>query len=319
MRDERAVFGLVALHLLIAAPGAACLVALGLLPPRLRELLAAAGPAFLVGIVVCGVPLIVLVVIGVPVSGPVMVATAAVATFAFAAVARGRSGVEPLLATGEQPPFYEVAIERALLGVIAVYILFGNLAFTNLPTLWDDANVWSLKALTLYYHDGLVDGVARNHQLSYAHLDYPILQPLLESGFFRAIGEVDLRLWHVEIWVVFGAALWTLAWLLAPLGKRWLWVVVIAVLAISPVAGLNVTLGDADLTMATLIGCGVLAFGIWLERGRLGHALLVGGAANVKNKGLAFGLAIFLAMALVLATSRGRSRCATSAWRSQQP
>ena len=93
---------------------------------------------------------------------------------------------------------------------------------------------------------------------------------------------------------------------------RWPSVVVIAVLAVSPVAISNVTLGDADLTMAALIGCGTLAFGIWIDRGQPAHALigglLVGGAANVKNEGMAFGLAVVLALALVVVASPGCSR-----------
>ena len=146
------------------------------------------------------------------------VATVALVTIAFVAAARRRKLVVAPPAKPGAPPLYEVVIERAVLGVTVVYFALGALAFTDLPTLWDNANIWSLKALDLYYHDGLVDGLARNAQLTYAHIDYPILLPLLEAGYFRAIGEVDLRLWHVELWALFAAALWTLAWLLAQLG-----------------------------------------------------------------------------------------------------
>lgn len=312
MSDPRAVLGILLLHLLIVAPGAACLVFLGLLRARPRALLLAAGPAFFTGLAVTGVALIALVTVGVAVNGLVMVLTAVAVTAVFAVLARRRAPATLPAPAGGPPPLLEVVIERAVLGLIAVYFAVGMFAFTHLPMLWDNANIWSRNGLMLYYHDGLVDGVARNPLLTYAHLDYPILQPLLEAGFFRAVGRVDVRLWHAELWIVFAAGLWTMTWLLAPLGRRWLWVVVIALLAVVPIPRQNVTVGDADLTMALFIGCGALAFGLWLEHGRRAYvvlgALFVAAAASVKNEGLAFGLATYLALLLVVAASRSGAR-----------
>jgi len=154
--------------------------------------------------------------------------------------------------------------------------------------------------------------VFRNPSLTYAHLDYPILQPLLEASFFRAVGGVDLRLWHVELWVVFAAAIWTLGWLLAPLGGRRPWVVVLAVLSVSPLVVSLTSLGNADATMAGLLGCATLSLGIWLERGGRAHvvlgALLLAGAASVKNDGLAYAAAVLVALAAVVLVQRGRGR-----------
>ena len=317
MRDERLVLGFFAFHLLVAAPGLALMYALGLVRPRPVALAAAAGPAFVIGLVVVGVPLIALVVLGVTVGTPASLAVLAVLTLGLglAALRRHQRERQVLAGVGSaaaRPPVVELVVERLVLAATAGYLALGSLAFAHVPTMWDDANIWSLKGLALYYHEGLIDGVARNSQLSGVHLDYPILQPLLEASFFRAIGGVDLRLWHVELWVLFAALLWTLAWLLAPLGKRWLWTLVLATLSVSGILITNITLGDADTTMAGLVGCATLSFGIWLERGQRSHALLgalfIAGAANVKNEGLAFGVAIGVALVLVVALGRVRGR-----------
>lgn len=321
MRDERAVAGFLALHLLVAAPGFLLLYALGMLRPRAAAIVAAAGPAFLLGVALLGVPLIALLTLGVEVGDAESLGAVAVVSVLLgaAAVRRRRAGAAAPAAVDRPdegrdagPRRAGILVERALLAVIAAYVAFAALSFANLPTSWDDANIWSLRALGLYHHDGLVAEVFRNPEFSYAHLDYPILQPLLEASFFRALGGVDLRLWHLELWVVFAAALWTLAWLLAPLGRRWPWVLVIGLLAVSPVAIANVTLGVADLTMAALLGCGTLALGLWLDRGGLGYALLgaafLAAAANTKNEGLAFAVAVLVAMALVVLAAGPRRR-----------
>jgi len=305
MRDERVVLGLVLFHLLAAAPGMALLHALGLVRLSVWSVLAAAGPAVLLGLIVTGIPLILLAVLGAPVNAATALVVLGVATLALVAVGRrSRRGLAPPVAAGT-PRLAERPIEWIVLGAAALYFVVGARAFMNLETLWDDANIWSLRALGLFHFEGLVDGVGRNPQLTGVHLDYPILQPLVEASFFHAIGGVDLRLWHAELWLLLMLVVWMLAWLLAPLGRRWLWVFVLATLALSGIPVSNITLGDADLLMAGLLGCATLCLGIWLDRGSRAHVILaavfIAGAANVKNEGLVFGVA--LAVALCAATA----------------
>ena len=310
MRDERFLVGLVLFHALAAVPGLALLYALGLLKLRPLALLAAAGPSVLLGIVLVGIPLITLMVVGVSVGLAAALAVTAVVTLVLVLVAAGTRERRPVLLVATGPPgtLLEIVVERVVLAGTALYLLVGARAFTNLETLWDDANIWSLKGLGLYHQGTLVDGLANNPVLTGVHLDYPLLQPMTEATFFHAIGSVDLRLWHFELWVLMALAIWTLAWLLAPLGPRWPWTVVLATLALSGFVSGNVTFGHADLLMATLVGCATLAFGIWLQRGGLPYALLGGvllaGAANVKNEGMVFGTAI--GVALVVAAAFGR-------------
>ena len=140
------------------------------------------------------------------------------------------------------------------------------------------------------------------------HLDYPILQPVVEAGFFHAIGGVDLRLWHAELWAIFVSGIWTLAWLLAGRGGSRAWVIPVAVIALSNVAFGNVTLGDADATMAIFLCCAALALGIWIQGGLRRHALLgvvlLAAAVNIKNEGLVFAFALLVAAAIAM---QGRS------------
>jgi hypothetical protein len=310
MRDERLLLGLVLFHAFAAVPGLALLYALGLLKLRPLSLLAAAGPAVLLGVALVGIPLIALVVLGLSVGLAAALAVMVVVTLVLVLVAvRTReSRLVPLETSGPPATLMEVVVERVVLAGTALYLLIGARAFTNLETLWDDANIWSLKALGLYHQGTLVDGLANNPALTGVHLDYPLLQPMTEATFFHAIGSVDLRLWHFELWVLMAFAIWTLAWLLAPLGPRWPWTVVLATLALSGFVTGNITFGHADMLMAALVGCATLAFGIWLQRGGLPYALLggllLGAAANVKNEGLVFGTAI--GVALVLAAAVGR-------------
>ena len=310
MRDERFLVGLVLFHALAAAPGLALLYALGLLKLRPLALLAAAGPAVLLGIVLVGIPLITLMVVGVSVGLAAALAVTAVVTIVLVLVAAGTRERRPvpLMATGPRGTLVEFVAERVVLGGTALYLLVAAPTFRNLETLWDDANIWSLKALGLYHQGTLVDGLSNNPTLSGVHLDYPLLQPMTEATFFHALGSIDLRFWHFELWLLMALAIWTLAWLLAPLGPRWPWTVVLATLALSGIVTSNIQLGDADVLMAALVGCATLSFGIWLHRGGLPYALLGGvllaGAANVKNEGLVLGTAV--GVALVAAAAIGR-------------
>jgi hypothetical protein len=308
MRDERLLIGLVLLHLLLALPGLALLYALGLLRLRPLAVLAAGGPAMLLGVVLVGLPLIALVVLGVSLTAVTALVVMVVVTLVLVAVGTRGNRMRVPEPAGASGTLVERVVERVLLAAVAVYFVIAAPAFANLETLWDDANIWSLRALGLYHFGTLVDGLGRNPQLTGVHLDYPILQPLTEATFFRAIGAVDLRLWHSELWLLLALTIWTLAWLLARLGPRWPWVVVLATMAVSGIFIGNITLGDADMFMAALLGCGVVCFGVWLQFGALAYALLgavfLAGAASVKNEGLVFATA--LAVALVIAAVIGR-------------
>jgi len=312
MRDAGLLAGLVLLHILILLAGAALLLALGAVERKPRPLVAAAGPAFFFGVALLGPPLILLLVLGVEVGGPAMLAVAVGSTLVLGIVAVLRGDTWRAVEAGPPVPRNEVLISRVVLGLIAAYLLFALTGLINLSTSFDDANIWSLRGLGIYFHGELSDGIFRNSDLSFVHLDYPILQPVLEAGFFHAIGGVDLRLWHAELWAVFISGIWTMAWLLADRGGSRAWVIPVSVIALTSIGYGNVTLGDADATMAIFVGCAALTLGLWIEGGLRRHALLgavlLGAVVNVKNEGAVFAFALLLAAAVATLGRRSPAR-----------
>ncbi len=300
MRGVGLLAGLVLLHVLVTAAGAALLVALGYLERRPRALVLALGPAFLAGIAVLGPALILLLVLGVGVGGLALLIVDLAVIVGLGSIGLRRP---PRMGVAPPSPRPDVVLSRVVLAAVALYIAFGVSSLINLPTSFDDANIWSLRGLGIYFDGRLVDGIFRNPDFAYVHLDYPLLQPVLEAGFFHAIGKIDLRLWHAELWGVFASAVWTIAWLLSRLGGSRAWVVPVAVVALSGTALGNVTLGDADVTMAVFVGCATLALGLWIDSGERRNAilggLLLGAAINVKNEGLVLSVAVIVAAAVV--------------------
>jgi hypothetical protein len=312
MRGIDLLLGLVLLHVLVVLAGAALLMALGCVERRPRALALALGPAFFCGVALLGPPLILLLVLGVHVDRFLMIAVAVGATLALGAVALWRWEIRPVVEVTPPASRIEVLLSRVTIGLVAAYLVFGLSGLINLSTSFDDANIWSLRGLGIYSHGELASEIFRNPDFSYVHLDYPILQPVLEAGFFQAIGGVDLRLWHAELWTVFVSGIWTLAWLLTGRGGSFAWVAPIAVIALTNIGYGNVTLADADATLAIFIGCAALTLGIWIEGGLCRHAILgavlLGAAVNVKNEGLVFAFAVVVAAAAATLGRRSPAR-----------
>ena len=98
-------------------------------------------------------------------------------------------------------------------------------------------------------------------------------------------------------------------WRTSSAGRHGWTVLLFAPLAIAIASGpaQGVMRGDADVTMAVFLATGVLCLGLWVERARPGllpaAALLLGAAANVKNEGTVFAIAV---MVVALCASIGR-------------
>src|SRR5204862_6853182 len=147
-----------------------------------------------------------------------------------------------------------------------------------------------------------------------AHLDYPLLQPLLEALTFRAMGGIHLQEWHMSLWIVFASFVWTAGYLLRSRGSSVLVVLApLGAIALSPYSAYLTTTGYADVTLACFVGAGALAVGLWLDGGRVEYgllgAVLLAGAANVKNEGQTAAAAILVAALVLLRVGRdGRWR-----------
>ena len=146
-----AVIGFVGLQVLLLCSGIAALRAFGLYPMASgrRALIAALGPALLLGAAVVLPLLIVLLVVGIPVTVP----TAAVVGLGSAglaeALARRRRGLAAPRGGREEcmsGPSQAVRwLTRAGLAAAGAYVAFGAFALARLPTVGDDARIWSLR------------------------------------------------------------------------------------------------------------------------------------------------------------------------------
>lgn len=306
--------GFAAYHLAFVPPGLALLYALGFLR-RPRDVPAAIGPAYLAGVAVVMTPLVLLVVLDVGAKLPAFAALAFVLTAALGLVGwLRRERFEPVEA---EPPAsgLEAWIARIGIGVLAVFFTLTATAFSRAPTVGDDWAFWSYKALAFFHFDGKLEPIVfTGSDPGPAHHHYPIVQPLLESLFFRWVNEPQLQEWHVVLWVFFAAFLWTMLWLARSRGLPLLIVLIpVFALAIGDRSHRIVEIGYADVTVAAFVGVAALAVGLWLNGGGARYAILAGvmlaAGANTKNEGLVAAIAILVtAGATMLITRRGAWR-----------
>lgn len=311
MRQE---VGFVAFHLLFIAPGLALLYALGFVT-RLREVPAALGPAYLAGVAGTMSILLALLTLGAAVRLPLSVAVAGLLTVGLAAAGFLFARRRP--APDEPEPEaarigLEVWIARLVIGVVAAFFVIGFSSFLDLPSVGDDWRIWSYKALALYELGGTLDEkLYTTSTLGPAHPYYPMLQPLLQSVFFRATGEVQLQEFHAVLWLLYGSFIWTVVWL-ARTRRLPLFLIAlpVAALAFGTKNHESVTNGYADMTVSAFAGAGALAIGMWVRDGAARYAVLGGvlmaGAANTKNEGVMAAVAVLGVAAVFVLAQRWR-------------
>jgi hypothetical protein len=311
---SRSALGFAGLHLVFLAVGMALLYALGLVSQR-RHLLTAIGPAYLSGLGAVMPILILLLVAGAPVRLPALGATAAaliVVCVAVGIVGSRRGRVAAAAAPAPPATRGQTWATRAGIAALGLYFAVGASAFAKLGTGNDDWGFWSYKALLFFHFGGHLDpNLFAGRFPGPPHLDYPVLQPLLESLLFRAMGGVHLQEWHIAVWIVFAAFVWTVWFLVRSRGFDSLVVLApLGALALAPSAAGWAAAGMADVTVASFAAAGALAIGLWLDGAANAYALLgavlLTAAANTKNEGIAAAAAVLLAAAAALALTRTR-------------
>ena len=301
----RAELGFVAVQLALVAAGGGLLRALFGPQPLWRV----AGPAWLLGAAAVVPSLLILLVIGIPLSAPlVFVVALAIAAGGFA-VGRRRHG-EP--AERRRPS----GITLVVAGLATAWFGWVAVRFASVPAQIDDARIWSLKAAALFWFDGLDSPPFSDAAYDASHREYPLFQPVLQASLYRAMGEADVRAGHLELWLLVAAFAWTLAWLLDREGPWPAWAAPVALsFGVVPVVT-NISLGYADVTSACLLAAGALFIGRWVQRGATPDAvaggILLGAAASTKNEGLA-GALIVIAVAGGAALAQ-RPRPALRGW-----
>jgi hypothetical protein len=311
----RAGLGFAAVHVVFAAAGMALLYALGLVS-RLRALTWALGPAYFCGLAAVMPVLILLLVLGVPVRLPLFAAVSLALTAAFGAagLAAARRGREPLPVPAPAPTRIEAAGALAAIAALALFFGVGTTSFENLATLGDDWAIWSYKGLALFEFGVLQPEIFEGTDPGPSQPGHPVLQPLLQSLFFRAMSGPHLQEFHAALWIVFASFVWTVAFLLRSRGAGLPLLAPLAALALTPGSQQFVAIGYADVTVAGFTAAGALAIGLWLDDGDSRYALLgsilLAAAANSKSEGLVAAALVLVAAAAAIAFARLRE------WRS---
>lgn len=315
----RASVGFVVVHLALVAAGMGLIHALGLVSLRPGRLVLASGLAYLAGVASVVPICIALLTIGVPVDLPVAATVTAgvgVAGFGYAFLRLRRTAPTACESEGVQsaPRKWTFPLVLSRLGIllIAGFLVFGALSSKHLPLVSDDAHIFSLRALALFHYGDLVPEVFTNPALVRSHLDYPLLQPVLESLVYRAIARPDVALIHIEPWIIFASTVAAACYMLSSRRRCALWLPAIAALAVAPGVYMQVSRGGADVSESCFLGVAALSGGMWVEDRLPAHAvltgLMLGAAASTKNEGLGGALAILIALGLVARIWQARER-----------
>jgi hypothetical protein len=278
----------------------------------LLELVAAVGLAYLTGISVLLLIAIALVVAGVGLTLPSFTALALGVAAAGLLIGMRRSRDRRVLASASPTPARADRI--VLVGSVVLFGAFALAALTQYTSAplndWDAWTIWTRKAIALFSFGTLEPAFWSAKPYVFMHQDYPILLPMLEMLHFRAIGRIDIQSVHVELWFLLVAFPWAFGYLASRTGRAVIWAP-IALGAVAAPAVLTTMIGGlADVPVLIFTACGVLALGMWLDRGdRFDLAvatILLAGAASIKNEGLVSAVVALAVAAIVLASRRPR-------------
>jgi len=168
---------------------------------------------------------------------------------------------------------------------------------------WDAISIWGYKAKILF-NSSLNPKPKFFHDLSliYSHLDYPLLVPLLLSGFYASLGGIDDQAVKV-IFVLFYLAFWFISYI----GFRWklsrnqsfcLATIIVGVPSVIRWAGT----ATADVPLAVYYSGSLLYLLKWIEKKNFRDwtllVLFTAFCAFTKNEGIALALINILVMAL---------------------
>ncbi len=300
----REILGFVVLQGALAVTGLALLQAFGLVGRTSRTIVPALGAALLLGTAAVVLVLILLLVIGIPFT----LLTAFLVALALAGAGFWLSRRGP----DHQPdpgPASRSRLKALAVAGTGAYVIYGALAFARLASTEDDARIWSFKGVTLTYYDSLRGEIFLNPATVRSHHVYPLFQPLVEALMSRAMGTLELRLVHVELWILLVAAIWTAVYLVWWRQRRPLLeqsaIAVLALLITTPFIITSIATGYADITGSMLLGLGALALGLWLDGGDTGHlwlgAIFLATAANTKDEDFVGAVLVLLALGVAIA------------------
>lgn len=309
MRADLAPFGV---DLLLMAAGLGVLAAIGLVPKRAMSMLGALGLAYLTGSAAVPMALVATLVVGIPFT--LVTFLLIVILCVGAGIVRWRKSASSSSTTDLRQwqnlrawPV-ETWVVAVFVVVFAVYWTIGMFGAFKMPlTAWDAWSIWARKAEMLTVHDSLFGGFFTNQSYAFSHPDYPLQFPVWEALHFRAGAVFDTQTVLRHVWLLLGAFVWAIAYLLRERVRPLIWAPLLLLIAAAPGVWEQLLAGYADVPMAIFACLGATCMGLWLQDrdGRLlalGTIMLVA-TAGTKNEGLVAALAI-LAVAGAVALSR---------------
>jgi hypothetical protein len=314
----RSVLGPVAVHGSLWLAGLGMLRAAGVVPEAWSwRALAAGGLAYLVGIVGTLTVCLVVLIAGGPFTLPLFFAFAGVLALPalrdllrMARTGSRRGGSRPRPAWLGERRGVRIALGLTLAALVGLLVV-GLFTLSNRPIAGagetDAWHIWMFRARLLSLDTHLPTAIlgfagdARINPHYNINPAYPWLLPLFEALHLRAVGTSAPSSAHLALWLLGVGFVWAGAFLAARMTRPLVWVPVFAgTLVLSRHALLS---GYADVPVAYYLGLGTLALGLWLRSGRRSDlvlaALLMAGAAQIKNEGTAGAVAIVVAAGLV--------------------
>jgi hypothetical protein len=300
--SAHSISGLLAFNLFLVAVGAAVLFgARGW--DSWNELFRLSGFAYLLGVAVTGVLLVIELVGGLDLSLLSILATGlgvgAVAVFAGRALGHSLPPARRLSG--------RISLTAALFGGLAIVYSEALFRSGRLAGLYefDGWSFWVPKAKAIYFFGGL------DHQF-FAQLpgpSYPPLVPALEAAAFRFMGSPDVVTVHLQFWFFFIGFLGALVGLLSPrVSPLFLWPPIL-LLAVTPHVLGYALQEQGDFLLDEFFALAVLLIALWLVESRpwqVGSAALFSAAAmSTKREGYLLAGCIALA---ALAASSHRAR-----------
>lgn len=286
------IAGLVALNFVLLVVGVAILYALRGFRSW-GETVRLLGLAYMLGVAVTGVVFVFELVVRVPLSLPVILATEAVLA-ATALILGDRLGrPRPKGRIVLRPIAWGSAIFAGLF-VIYAEALFRSGRLAGLYE-FDGWAFWVPKAKAIYYFGGL------DHQF-FSQLpgqSYPPLVPAFEAAAFRFMGGPDVVTLHLQFWFFLVGFVAAVAGVLGGrVSALFLWPPLLLLL-VSPHVLRYALQAEGDFLLDEFLALGALLVSLWLvdQRGWrvVGAALLLGAAMSTKREGYLIAACILLA------------------------
>ncbi len=198
----------------------------------------------------------------------------------------------------------------ALLAVTAAFAVpFARLLTVKPLTDFDAWAIWVMRARALYDFGHPIAPVFTT--APYAALQHPLFLPALDALDFRAMGQFDPTLVHLQM-LGFGIAFVGGGWtLLREHASPLMLAATLLAVVTAPTFVIQLQTNYADVPLAVFVAVGTAALALWLRRDAPGllpaATLFLSAAVLMKNEGEMFALAAFIAAALVAQRSQRRS------------